>query len=76
MARPVEQGYTKAQFALGYCYAFGKGVEKDEVEAYALYSLAGVSYDNARWVRKGNVTKSNSRSTASHKRASSGVREV
>jgi hypothetical protein len=39
--KAAEQGSIRAHSILGYCYANGKGVAKDEVEAYARYCLAG-----------------------------------
>ena len=36
----AEQGFAEAQFSLGYCYYFGKGVEKDCDKAAELYALA------------------------------------
>ena len=36
----AEQGYESLQYSLGYMYAKGEGVTKDEVEAYAWFLLA------------------------------------
>jgi TPR repeat protein len=33
---------------LGRCYRNGHGVAKDEGEAFAYFSLAGITYDDAR----------------------------
>ena len=38
----AEQGYAPLQYSLGYMYAKGEGVTKDEVEAYAWFLLANV----------------------------------
>jgi hypothetical protein len=45
------QGSAEAQFNLGYCYANGRGVVKDEVEAYAYFNLAGLTLERARQAR-------------------------
>lgn len=60
--KSAEQGYHKAQFSLGYCYHYGKGVTRDFIEAvswyrkaveqgdaYAQYNL-GVCYNNGEGV--------------------------
>ena len=39
----AEQGNTDAQFSLGCSFYEGEGVEKNVVEAYALYKLASVT---------------------------------
>ena len=39
-AKAAVQGYADAQCNLGYCYAFGKGVTKDEKKAVEWYSKA------------------------------------
>ncbi len=62
--KSAEQGYHKAQFSLGYCYNYGKGVTRDYIEAvewykkaaeqgnaYAQYNL-GVCYNNGEGVIK------------------------
>ena len=62
--KSAEQGYHKAQFSLGYCYNYGKGVTRDYIEAvewykkaveqgnaYAQYNL-GVCYNNGEGVSK------------------------
>lgn len=62
--KSAEQGYHKAQFSLGYCYNYGKGVTRDFIEAvewykkaveqgnaYAQYNL-GVCYNNGEGVVK------------------------
>ena len=41
----AELGDTQAQYNLGNCYATGKGVLKDQLEAYAYWSLAAASKD-------------------------------
>jgi hypothetical protein len=46
--KAAEQGHAKAQSNLGYSYANGKGVAKDEIEAYAYYNLAGITNEIAR----------------------------
>jgi hypothetical protein len=40
-------GSNLAQTILGDRYATGEGVPKDEIEAYALYNIASVSFDSA-----------------------------
>jgi TPR repeat protein len=35
-----EQGYAKAQNALGACYALSEGVPEDDVSAYMWFNLA------------------------------------
>ena len=37
-------GDKEAQYMLAHAYAFGVGVEEDDVEAYAYYALAGIAY--------------------------------
>ena len=44
----AEKGNRGAQFILGLCYAAGEGVAKNQVEAYAYLSLAGIEYEPAR----------------------------
>ena len=41
----AEQGYTKAQYNLGICYDFGKGVEQDKKEAFTWYKKAAQQGD-------------------------------
>jgi transcriptional regulator of nitric oxide reductase len=41
--KAAAQGYVKSQYALGYCYATGKGVSLNPVEAYAYYALAATT---------------------------------
>jgi len=41
----AELGDTQAQYNLGNCYATGKGVLKDQLEAYAYWALAAASKD-------------------------------
>ena len=63
--KAADQGYAKAQFALGNVYEYGLGVPKDEVEAArwcrkaaeqglasAQYVL-GLTYALGRWRSKG-----------------------
>ena len=38
--KAAEQGYAPSQYNLGYCYANGKGVDKDPVEAVKWFSKA------------------------------------
>ncbi|MBQ7856070.1 MAG: sel1 repeat family protein [Alistipes sp.] len=38
--RAAERGYAKAQFRLGYCYAKGNGLEKDNYQAVKWYHKA------------------------------------
>ena len=45
--KSAEQGFAKAQLNLGYCYQSGDGVAKDMVAAYALWSLAGLTNEDA-----------------------------
>ena len=40
LKKAAEQGYAKAQFGLGICYDFGKGVEKNPTEAVKWYRKA------------------------------------
>ena len=40
------QGYLKAQYILGVCYARGIGVRKDYVMSYTWLSLASISGDD------------------------------
>ena len=44
----AEKGTASAQFALGLLYDMGKGVAKDEIEAYAYWSLARTTNEDAR----------------------------
>ena len=44
----AEQGDAKAQYLLGGCYATGNGTLKDEIEAYAILNISGVSYPKAK----------------------------
>ena len=46
--KTAEHGNAEAQFKLGNCYAKGTGVSKDEIEAYAYWSIAGRFSDDAR----------------------------
>jgi len=47
--KAAQQGYTVAQFNLGGMFALGRGVVKDDVEAYKWILLAGMNgYDIAR----------------------------
>ena len=46
--KAADQGYALAQFDLGRCYRNGHGVAKDEGEAFAYFSLAGITDDDAR----------------------------
>lgn len=46
--KAADQGYASSQVMLGYCYVTGRAVTKDFVEAYAYWSLAGVSVEGAR----------------------------
>jgi hypothetical protein len=45
--KAADQGYAKAQYNLGLCYANGDGVRRDEIEAYAYWNLA-MNDENAR----------------------------
>jgi TPR repeat protein len=45
--KAADQGHAQAQFELAGCYAIGEEVAKDEIEAYAYYNLAGVTYEDA-----------------------------
>lgn len=38
--RAANQGYAKAQFALGYCYEYGDGVDQNQAEALYWYCAA------------------------------------
>ena len=38
--KAAEQGNAKAQYSLGYCYYWGKGVEEDKKEALKWYRKA------------------------------------
>ena len=40
--KAAEQGYANAQSNLGFMYATGNGVVKDELEAYKWWLLAGL----------------------------------
>jgi TPR repeat protein len=44
----AEQGNPEAQFKLGNCYASGEGVTRDDIEAYAYWSIAGITFADAR----------------------------
>jgi len=44
----AEQGLAAAQNILGQSYESGSGVAKDEIEAYAFYSLAGMTLEFSR----------------------------
>jgi uncharacterized protein len=47
--KAAQQGYTVAQFNLGAMFALGRGVVKDDVEAYKWILLAGMNdYDITR----------------------------
>jgi TPR repeat protein len=46
--KAAEQGYAEAQQNLGNYYSIGEGVLKDEIEAYAYWSLAGITLEDAR----------------------------
>jgi TPR repeat protein len=46
--KAADQGYAYAQSNLGVSYATGIGVAKDWVEAYAYWSLAGRTDEDAR----------------------------
>jgi TPR repeat protein len=46
--KAAERGDSLSQGYLAGCYAVGKGVPKDLVEAYAYYNLAGPANDEAR----------------------------
>jgi TPR repeat protein len=54
--KAANQGYVKSQYALGYCYATGKGVPVNLVEAYAYYALAAPTV-NAAAGRLGELAK-------------------
>ena len=43
--KAAEQGYARAQYWLGYMYAYGEGVPEDDAEAYAWYSIAAAQGD-------------------------------
>ncbi len=51
--KEAERGDSLSQYYLAGCYALGKGVPKDLIEAYAYYNLAGPANDEAR----GNLAK-------------------
>ena len=42
--KAAEQGFAGAQASLGFCYATGEGAAKDEIEAYAYWNLAMITY--------------------------------
>jgi uncharacterized membrane protein YhaH (DUF805 family) len=44
----ADQGNAEAQTNLAVCYAKGTGVARDEVEAYAYFSIAAIKNQNAR----------------------------
>jgi TPR repeat protein len=44
----ADLGDAASQYSVGVCYATGKGVRKDEFEAYAYWSLAATSNNRAR----------------------------
>ncbi len=46
--KAAEQGHAEAQFNLGVCYFNGKGVVKDLNVAYAYWSVAGITNEDAR----------------------------
>ena len=46
--KAAEQGNAVAQYNLGLCYINGEGVAKDVIEAYAYWSLAGITAEAAR----------------------------
>jgi TPR repeat protein len=46
--KAAEQGHAEAQFNLGVCYVKGKGVVKDLNVAYAYWSVAGITNEEAR----------------------------
>ena len=46
--KAAERGVAASQTSLGYCYANGLGVAKDEIEAYAYWNLAGITNELAR----------------------------
>ena len=46
--KAAEQGNAMAQYNLGFCYATGDGLAKDEIEAYAYWNLAGITEEMAR----------------------------
>ena len=45
VSKAAEQGYTDAQFVLGFAYWSGEGVIEDQREAYIWYSIAKVNGD-------------------------------
>lgn len=47
LRKAAEQGEVNALGNLGICYANGVGVQKDQVEAYAYYDLAGSTFESA-----------------------------
>ena len=49
--RAANQGYAKAQFALGYCYEFGEGAEQNQAEALFWYDAAYNNGDQEAKVR-------------------------
>ena len=49
--KAAEQGIAEAQYRLGYCYEYGKGVEKSLTEAVKWYRKAADNgYPNAKYV--------------------------
>ncbi len=50
--KAADQGDAQALFSLGGCYLNGDGVIKDEIEAYALFNVAGITNEKAREVLK------------------------
>ena len=46
--KAAAQGYAEAQIQLGYLYTRGQGVTKDEVEAYAYWSLVPARFQFIR----------------------------
>ncbi len=43
--KAAEQGYANSQAMLGLAYEAGRGVEKDNIRAYAWYSIAAARRD-------------------------------
>jgi TPR repeat protein len=44
----AEQGDAQAQYLLGGCYATGNGTLRDDIEAYALLNLSGITNPKAK----------------------------